>query len=69
MPKQRWLPLGGQENMEELWDRFPDPSRREVVKQYARLMARAAGLTAAPSPSKEAQHGSVTDATKHQDSP
>jgi len=68
MPKQRWLPLGGQENMEALWDRFPVPSRRQVIKQFARLMARAAGVPAVASPSKEAQDGSVADATKRQDS-
>ena len=43
MHKQRSLRLGGSEaEFEELWQRFPESNRKEVVAQFARLIARAA---------------------------
>jgi hypothetical protein len=39
MPKQLWLELIEQEDIEALWEGFPEPSRREVTQQYARLTA------------------------------
>lgn len=69
MPGQRWLPMGGLENLEELWHRFPQPSRREVIKQYARLMVRAAALTSAQLPTKEVLDDSDADPRMQQDPP
>ncbi len=42
MAKQRVLSLTDQEPLEELWERFPEAAREEVVTLYARLTARAA---------------------------
>ena len=39
MPKQLWLELIEQENVEALWEGFPEKVRSEVTQQYARLMA------------------------------
>ena len=39
MPKQLWLDLIEQENLEALWEGFPEEARSEVTQQYARLMA------------------------------
>ena len=39
MPKQLWLELIGQENIEALWEGFPEQARTEVTQQVARLMA------------------------------
>jgi hypothetical protein len=39
MPKQLWLELIEQENLEALWEGFPEEARSEVTQQYARLMA------------------------------
>ena len=73
MARQRRLSLGGQEVLEGLWDRFPDPARRQVVLLYARLMARAAGLTATANPQKEKEkekkHDRSTNPHAQQDSP
>ena len=40
MHRQRWLAFVDQVFLEVLWERFPQPARREVTAQYARLMAR-----------------------------
>jgi hypothetical protein len=66
MPRQRWLPLG--EVLEELWERFPSQARRQVVKLYARLMARAAGLSATHSTQEEVTHEPLTNRSAQQDS-
>jgi len=42
MVKQQGLAFLEEERLERLWDGFPEPARREVMQQYARLMARAA---------------------------
>jgi len=39
MPKQLWLEFSGQENIEALWEGFPEQARTEVTQQVARLMA------------------------------
>jgi len=39
MQKQLWRDLIEQEDIEALWEGFPDQARREVTQQYARLMA------------------------------
>lgn len=39
MHKQLRLDLIEQEDIEALWEAFPEPARREVTQQYARLMA------------------------------
>jgi len=39
MQKQLWLELIEQENIEALWEGFPEKARTEVAQQYARLMA------------------------------
>ncbi len=39
MQKQLRLDLIEQEDIEALWEGFPDQARREVTQQYARLMA------------------------------
>ncbi len=39
MQKQLRLALIEQEDIEALWEGFPDQARREVTQQYARLMA------------------------------
>ena len=41
MIKQRRLAFLDQEDLETLWERFPQPARAEVTQHYARLMARA----------------------------
>jgi hypothetical protein len=69
MARQRRLSLGGQEVLEGLWDRFPDPARHQVILLYARLMARAAGLTATANPQKEKKHDRPTHSHAQQDSP
>lgn len=50
---QRSLRLGLEAELEVLWERFPARGRKEVVAQYARLIARAA-RSAEPSMTKEA---------------
>ena len=42
MGKQTRLPLFGETALRSLWWRFSESQRREVVRQYARLIARAA---------------------------
>ena len=39
MPKQLWLEFIEQEDIEALWEGFPEQARPEVTQQYARLMA------------------------------
>ena len=41
MHRQKTLPLDGQESLDALWEGFPEESRREVTRLYARLMAAA----------------------------
>ncbi len=41
MHRQKTLPLDGQASLDALWERFPEESRREVSRLYARLMAAA----------------------------
>jgi len=41
MRRQKTLPLDGQESLDALWEVFPEESRREVTRLYARLMAAA----------------------------
>ncbi len=41
MHRQKTLPLDNQESLDALWERFPEESRREVSRLYARLMAEA----------------------------
>ena len=41
MHRQKTLPLDGQASLDALWERFPEESRREVSRLYARLMAQA----------------------------
>ena len=41
MHRQKTLPLDGQASLDALWERFPEESRREVSRLYARLMAEA----------------------------
>ncbi len=38
MHGQKTLPLDGQASLDALWERFPEESRREVSRLYARLM-------------------------------
>ncbi len=39
MQKQLWRDLIEQEDIEALWEGFPDQARRQLTQQYARLMA------------------------------
>jgi len=39
MPKQLWLEFIEQENIEALWEGFPEQARTQVTQQYAQLMA------------------------------
>ncbi len=41
MHRQKTLPLDGQASLDPLWERFPEESRREVSRLYARLIAKA----------------------------
>lgn len=41
MFKQKWLEFLERQSLEELWEQFPEPARRDVTHHYARLMARA----------------------------
>jgi hypothetical protein len=68
MPRQRWLPLGGQEVLEALWEQFPPPSRQQAVKLYARLVTRWAGLSAAAARSKEVTDEPLAHGPAQQDS-
>jgi hypothetical protein len=67
MPRQRWLLLSGIEVLEELWEQFPESSRRQAIELYARLIARAAGLPRPESAQKEGKHESLTDGSARQD--
>lgn len=40
MAKQLWLELIEREDVEALWEAFPQAARRELTQQMARLMAR-----------------------------
>jgi len=40
MIKQKQLTFLEQEDLEELWERFPKQAKEEMTRQYARLMAR-----------------------------
>ena len=42
MHLQRHLRFGNEAKLEELWFRFAETSRKQVVVQFARLVARAA---------------------------
>jgi len=39
MQKQLWLEFIEQENIEALWEGFPETARTQVTQQVARLMA------------------------------
>jgi len=39
MQEQLWLGFIEQEELEALWEGFPEQARREVTELYARLMA------------------------------
>ncbi len=39
MQKQQWLEFIEQEDLEALWEGFPEPARTQVTQRYARLMA------------------------------
>ncbi len=39
MHKQLWLEFIEQEDLEALWENFPEAARAEVTQGYARLMA------------------------------
>ena len=39
MQKQLWRDLIEQEDIEALWEGFPDQARRQLTQQYAWLMA------------------------------
>ena len=39
MHKQLWLEFIEQEDLETLWESFPEPARGEVTALYARLLA------------------------------
>ena len=67
MPTQKWLLLSGIEVLEELWKQFPDSSRRQAIELYARLIARAVGLTRAECTQEEMKHESLTDGSARQD--
>ena len=42
MSKQQRLAFIEEEQLERLWEAFPEPARREVTQHFARLMARTA---------------------------
>jgi hypothetical protein len=67
MPRERWLPLGGLGILEELWEGFPDSSRRQVIELYARLIARAAGLITSQRTQEEIEHEALADRSAGQD--
>jgi len=58
MHKQRRLALSDEAALEALWERFPVPSRNELVSLYARLMVRAA-QTDAPAHHKESDDDTI----------
>lgn len=58
MHKQRRLALSDEAAIEALWERFPVPSRNELVSLYARLMVRAA-RSHAPSSRKESEDDTI----------
>lgn len=67
MPRERWLPLGGLEVLEELWERFPDSSRRQAIELYALPIARAAGLITSECTQEEIEHEALADRSARQD--
>ena len=38
MPKQKSLPIEGQQALDALWELFPEGNREAVVTLYARMM-------------------------------
>lgn len=56
MDRQRRLPFEEQEQLDELWVRVPEAERRELVRLYGRLLARAAGWKAEQSKDEEGDH-------------
>ena len=56
MDRQRRLPFEEQEELDELWVRVPEAERRELVRLYGRLLARAAGWKAEQSKDEEGDH-------------
>lgn len=40
MQKQLWLEFIEQDDLEALWEGFPETAQTEVTRQYARLMAK-----------------------------
>jgi hypothetical protein len=56
MDRQRRLPFEEQEQLDELWLRVPEAQRRELVRLYGRLLARAAGWKAEQSKEEEGDH-------------
>jgi len=56
MEKQRRLPFVEEENLEDLWETFPEDRQKELTEQYARLIARVAGMESARRKKKEKTH-------------
>ena len=52
MHSQRPLPFSDEDELDVLWERFPDRSRRQLIALTGQLMARAA-MAAVPSRRKE----------------
>jgi len=50
MPRQRFPPFCGHEELEALWEHIPEASRRKLVSLLAQLMEQAMRATASPRP-------------------
>lgn len=50
MPRQRFLPFCGHEELEALWEHVPEPSRRRLVTLLAQLIEQAVRATASSRP-------------------
>ena len=45
MPRQKWLPFEGRERLDVFWEEFPEQEKRDVIKLYARMITRVAGIS------------------------
>jgi hypothetical protein len=53
MHRQTTLPFRDEPDLDALWERLPEGSRRQLIRLWAQLMARVARPTARPKERKE----------------
>lgn len=53
MHRERTLPFRDEPDIDALWERFPESSRRQLIRLWAQLMARVARPAARPNERKE----------------